>query len=252
MSAAEGVVGADGGLGAADATEEVPGFRELGVVAFTTTRQAGSFGTAGDEPVGQVMARWSALRVRLGAAGRCFATAAQVHGAHVLVHEPAWTGWLRAHEADGHVAPRAAMGLAVTVADCVPVFLAHPAGGIGVLHSGWKGTVARIVERGIAAFREHGQAPDELRVHLGPAICGRCYEVSPDVHRALTGHAAMGPAPVDLRSVIAEHARAAGVRHVTMSPSCTRCHQARFFSHRGGDAGRQLGVIAHAPGMREA
>jgi YfiH family protein len=235
-------------VSAEDGVEEVPGFREFGVLAFTTTRQAGSFGTAGDEPVGQVMARWSALRVRLGASGQRFATASQVHGARVLVHEPAWSGWLRAGEADGHVAPRAAMGLAVTVADCVPVFLAHPAGGIGVLHSGWRGTVARIVEQGIAVFREHGQSAEELRVHLGPAICGNCYEVSPEVHHALTGRATSAPAPVDLRAIIADHARAAGVRHLTVSPWCTRCHQERFFSHRGGDAGRQLGVIAHAPG----
>jgi copper oxidase (laccase) domain-containing protein len=43
--------------------------------------------------------------------------------------------------------------------------------------------------------------------------------------------------------LIAEHARAAGVRHVTTSASCTRCDNDRLFSHRAGDAGRQIAVI---------
>lgn len=227
--------------------EVVPGFAELGVTAFTTTRAAGSFGTSSDEPVGAVMARWAALRAYLGEAGRRFATASQVHGARVLVHEPGtWGGWLRGDAADGHVATAGPIGLAVTVADCVPVFLAHPRGGVGVLHSGWRGTAARIVEVGIDAFGAAGMAPAELRVHLGPAICGRCYEVSAEVHAVLTGRTPAGPAPVDLRDLIAQHARSRGVRHVTVSPCCTRCHGDRFYSHRGGDAGRQLGVIARA------
>ena len=43
--------------------------------------------------------------------------------------------------------------------------------------------------------------------------------------------------------MIAEHARAAGVRHIASSPLCTRCDNDRLFSHRAGDDGRQLGVI---------
>ena len=48
---------------------------------------------------------------------------------------------------------------------------------------------------------------------------------------------------VDLRSLIADHARAAGVRQLTISACCTRCNNDRFYSHRCGDAGRQIGVI---------
>jgi polyphenol oxidase len=112
-----------------------------------------------------------------------------------------------------------------------------------VLHSGWRGTVGRIVERGIALLRDAGLSPADLRVHLGPAICGRCYEVSPDVHEAVTGRSVSEPTAVDLRAAIADHARAAGVREINTSPWCTRCDNDRFYSHRVGDAGRQLGVI---------
>jgi copper oxidase (laccase) domain-containing protein len=51
------------------------------------------------------------------------------------------------------------------------------------------------------------------------------------------------PTTVDLRALIAEHAHALGVRQISVSPFCTRCDNDRFYSHRAGDVGRQLGVI---------
>ena len=83
----------------------------------------------------------------------------------------------------------------------------------------------------------------ELAIHLGPAICGGCYEVSPDVFERLTGRSVDRASTVDLRALIAEHARQRGVRHISVSESCTRCNNDRFYSHRAGDAGRQLGVL---------
>jgi hypothetical protein len=87
-------------------------------------------------------------------------------------------------------------------------------------------------------------APDELAIHLGPAICGRCYEVSAEVREQLTGQPVTRAGHVDLRSLIAEHATETGVQKITVSSSCTKCDNDRFFSHRAGDAGRQIGVIA--------
>lgn len=224
--------------------EVVDDFTTFGVHAFTTMRAAGSFGSNSTEPVNQVMARWDALRATVAASGvRRLATAAQVHGAGLIVHTTDWEGWLRGPRADGHVATGRGIAAAVTIADCVPIFLAHPSGAVAVLHSGWRGTASRIVERGIAALARRGFPAAELRLHLGPAICGDCYEVSADVARQVTGRSAGKPTNVDLRAVIAEHARAAGVRHITVTSSCTRHHNDRFFSHRAGDTGRQIGVI---------
>jgi YfiH family protein len=224
-------------------SEPVPGFEEFGVRAFTTTRAVGSFGLMSDEPVRDVMGRWSALREALQSGGDRFATATQVHGTRVILHVPGWDGWLRAASADGHVSIERGTGMAVTIADCVPVFLAHPSGAIALLHSGWRGTAGRIVEHGIAHFTAHGSAARDLRVHTGPAICGKCYEVSAEVYAQLTGKDPGKPTTVDLRALIADHARAAGVREITSSASCTRCGNDRFYSHRAGDAGRQLGVM---------
>ena len=223
--------------------ERILDFEAFGIRAFTTTRARGSFGTASDEPVGEVMDRWAALRRELTPAGGRFATASQVHGNRVVVHGAGWDGWLRVDGADGHLAISRGTGMAVTIADCVPVFIAHPSGAIALLHSGWRGTVARIIEQAIGALAARGAAPHELRVHLGPSICGGCYEVSPEVFGQLTGRTVDVPTPVDLRGVIADHAREAGVRHISTSEACTQCDNSRFFSHRAGDAGRQLGVM---------
>jgi YfiH family protein len=193
--------------------------------------------------VREVMGRWYDLRGSLSLAAPRFATASQVHGTRVVEHEGAWEGWLRVTDADGHFAPRRGTAMAVTIADCVPVFMAHSEGAIALLHSGWKGTAARIIDRAIAAFSRQGCAAGDLRVHLGPAICGACYEVSADVATALTGIPTTSKRQVDLRAIIAGHAREAGVSDITTSRWCTRCDNARFFSHRAGDAGRQVAVM---------
>ncbi len=223
--------------------EEIEAFREFGVTAFTTGRAAGSFGTQSGEPVGEVMARWSALRANLGGHSGRLATAMQVHGSTVINHQPGWVGWLRGPEADGHLSVARGTALAVTVADCVPVFIAHPSGAVAALHSGWRGTVARITDRAIAMFTASNFPPAELYLHCGPAICGKCYEVSPDVYAQLTGRSVDAAALVDLRAIICSHASAVGVRHISVSNLCTKCDNEIFFSHRAGDLGRQLGVI---------
>jgi hypothetical protein len=115
---------------------------------------------------------------------------------------------------------------------------------VALLHSGWRGTAARILDAAIAALAAPASRPEELRVHLGPSICGRCYEVSADVREQLTGMPANRPGHVDLRLLLAEHAREAGVRELTVSEFCTRnATTTSFFSHRAGDTGRQVAVI---------
>jgi hypothetical protein len=224
-------------------SEEVPELADFGIRAFTTTRATGSFGVGTAEPVRDVMGRWDRLRGELRGGGPRFATATQIHGTAIIEHRPGWEGWLRGDPADGHLSIARGTGLAVTIADCVPVFLAHASGAVALLHSGWRGTAGRIVERGIEALAHRGVPPAELRLHTGPAICGKCYEVSAEVYAQLTGTHPGQPKTVDLRALIADHARGLGVRHITTSPSCTRCDNDRFYSHRAGDAGRQLGVM---------
>jgi polyphenol oxidase len=219
-------------------------FAEWGIRAFTTTKAVGSFGLHTSEPVADVHRRWQTVIAGAAAFGaRQFATAHQVHGGDIVEHRATWEGWLRCAAADGHAWIAAGVSAAVTIADCVPVFLAHPSGAAAVLHSGWRGTVAGISERAVAWYRSRGLAPGALRAHLGPAICGDCYEVSPDVYAQVTGQIVSGPTLLDLRAAIAGRLQTVGVHAISVSEWCTRCHNDRLYSHRAGDAGRQIGVL---------
>lgn len=225
------------------AHEPVAELAEIGFHAFTTTREAGSFNVMGPEPSAEVISRWYRLIDYVGAWSRRFTTAPQVHGTIVHDHEAGWSGWLRAPHGDGHFTASEPTAMAVTVADCVPVFVAHPGGAAAVIHAGWRGTAAGILARGVDRFRDAGLDPSDLVMHLGPSICGACYEVGPEVYRELTGHATDRPACVDLRAILRRQAGALGVHRISTSRWCTRCHNERFFSHRCGDLGRQLAVI---------
>lgn len=224
--------------------EPVAELAERGFRAFVTRREAGTFGLSGSDPVGEVMGRWSAILTDLAGDADGICVAPQVHGTAVLAHATPWRGFLRtAAAADGHATLERGLALSITIADCIPVFITHPSGAIALLHSGWKGTAAGIVAEGVRTLARAGLAPDEMAVHLGPGICGRCYEVSAEVRSQLTGEPAIRPGNVDLRALIAAQARASGVRDVTASASCTRCDNDVFFSHRAGDTGRQIAVI---------
>lgn len=229
--------------GALPPRERVASFAVLGLTAFTTTREAGTYGFTDEAPVREVNDRWLAL---LRAGGGRLASAHQVHGTKVVTHTPGWDGWLRIDYADGHATAHHDTALVVTIADCVPVFIGHPKGAAALLHAGWRGTANGILGAGLQALKALGCQPADLLVHLGPAICGKCYEVGPDVYAQLMRRKIEHPAPVDLRALLADQARIAGVKQVEISPCCTRCHQDRFFSHRGGDTARQVAVIAPA------
>lgn len=180
--------------------------------------------------------------------------ARQVHGTTLRLHDALPPGLLVAPEADGHATVQPGVLLTVTVADCVPVYIVHGGGrAVALLHAGWRGVAAGVLENALATLAARVDlAPATFQVHLGPAICGACYEVGPEVHRALGRAAPTGPAPVDLRAELARRAIGCGVPEaaVTVSEHCTRCDNDRFFSHRAGDAERQVAYLALAPGAR--
>lgn len=165
------------------------------------------------------------------------------------MHATGPAGLHLARECDGHATQDVGVLLAVTTADCVPVSIVDPVrGAVALLHAGWRGTAFGIIERGIETLSGSSSERSDLHVHLGPAICGECYEVGPEVFEALGLPAPTGPEPVDLRRVMAQRAAAAGVpsEQITISTLCTQCDGELLFSHRAGDGGRQVGYL----GMR--
>jgi YfiH family protein len=228
------------------AREVVEEFRALGVLAFTTTRQAGDFALPPGE-VGPLRAeRWLALHETLDPPVPGLVSAVQVHGTAIAEHATPWQSVVRLEGFDAQLV-RTPGAAAVSVADCVPVFVAHPDGTVAIAHVGWRGTAGRIVTALVDRIVASGRRAADLYVHLGPAICGRCYEVGPEVYRQLTGWDTVRHRHVDLRLLLGEQAREAGVGHLSATLSCTRCDNDRFFSHRAGDSGRQVAVIATPP-----
>lgn len=197
-------------------------------------------GLFGDNPVGESMARWRRLREHTGLPRAVHSL--QVHESRVREHQESSPGLHVLEGFDGHVTDRPGILLTVTVADCVPISLVDPDWRrVALLHGGWRGTAAGIAEAGLAAI---GSAPERIFAHMGPAICGDCYEVGPEVHEALGLPVPEANTPVDVRAVQAGQLVGAGVQpeRVTVSEHCTRCGSG-FFSHRGGSPGRQVGVL---------
>lgn len=200
----------------------------------------------GEVPGRVTLARWRLLRESLGFP-RAVA-AGQVHGTRVHRHvDPAVPGLFIAEPADGHATMRPGILLTTSAADCIPVSIVDPIRrAIALLHAGWRGVAGRIIAEGVAALGElAGSRPGDLHLHLGPAICGGCYEVGPEVHEALGLERPAANERVDLRAVAAGQALELGIPapQITISAHCTLCGGSHFFSHRGGSASRQVGVL---------
>ncbi len=87
---------------------------------------------------------------------------------------------------DGLVSNTPGILLAVLTADCLPVILADTKNrAVGVFHAGWRGTLNRIVEKGVGEMqRWFGTRPGDLRAAIGPGIRDCCYQVGPEVQAA--------------------------------------------------------------------
>jgi len=135
-------------------------------------------------------------------------------------------------EADGMVSDRADLVLAVTVADCLPIFLAdRRTGAFGLVHSGWKGTgiVLEAIRTMASLF---GTRPVDLSATIGPGIGPCCYTVPAERHdrfRSEFGPRSVQRGPdgtfrLDLRAANASLLEGDGVGDVTVVSDCTSCN----------------------------
>jgi purine-nucleoside/S-methyl-5'-thioadenosine phosphorylase / adenosine deaminase len=191
---------------------------------------------------------------------------------------------------DGLVTNQPGVLLAVQTADCLPVILVDTKRrAVGVFHAGWRGTVKRIVEKGVGEMRRwFGTLPRDLKAGIGPGIHGCCYEVGPDVRERFhsqfayaaelfheskesdpirerypllfltaraPGHSEL-PKKIFLDLVEANRRQliAAGVtaKSISASPLCTCCRTDLLFSYRAakGPTGRLMGVAGIKPARK--
>ncbi|HET7802049.1 MAG TPA: peptidoglycan editing factor PgeF [Humibacillus xanthopallidus] len=202
-------------------------------------------GHVGDDPA-TVESNREALATALGVPRDHLVLMNQVHGRDVVeVREP-WTG--AAPEVDAVVTRQPGLALGVLVADCVPLLLHDQAVGVvGAVHAGRPGMTAGIVGRAVSAMRDLGAL--DIRATVGPSVCGRCYEVPPDLAAEAAGVAASasarswtGTPAIDVASGVVEQLVAESVA-VQWIPGCTRESDSLYSYRRDGVTGRFAGVV---------
>jgi len=173
----------------------------------------------------------------------------QVHGSRVVVARGPGVA-----EGDGAVTNVPGLLLRVSTADCYPLLLEDPdSGAVGAVHAGWRGVAAGIVENAVEAMKQaFGTEPARLRVAIGPGICGKCYQVGPEVVEAVGGFAFSDPLEpgryrLDLAAAIEARLGAVGVEAIWCVRRCT-FEEENLFSYRrqGPRSGRMWGVIQRA------
>jgi hypothetical protein len=184
---------------------------------------------------------------------------------------------------DGLITDTPGLLLGIQTADCLPIILVDSRRkAVGVFHAGWRGTLQRIVEKGVGEMRRwFGSRARDLKAAIGPGIHGCCYEVGDEVREQFESQFAYAgdlfrevkePDPVrekypllfltarapghgelpkkiflDLVEANRQQLLAAGVpaKSVEASPLCTSCRTDMLFSYRAenGRTGRMMGVV---------
>jgi len=196
--------------------------------------------------------------------------AQQVHGKAVAVVDRRLQGRGAFDHADALpgvdalVTRESNLALAVLTADCVPLLLADSQASVAaVAHAGWRGATAGVVTATVRAMEDLGADVLRIRVVIGPAIRGCCYEVDLPVIRAVTAAyrrfapgakapelprsaRSIGAVMLDLPTLCSHELASLGVHpdHILDTSVCTSCMDG-YFSHRRdhGATGRQGGFI---------
>ncbi len=186
-------------------------------------------------------------------------TAEQVHSSRVVRVAGAQAG---AGAFASGAAPLAAIDALVTdepgvpllmlYADCVPIVLVAegPRAAVAVVHSGWRGTLARVIGNAVKEIAAvSGASPSSISAYIGPHIGVCCYQVDDtlvsqfcngfDTITAVDGH-------LDLGAAVVESMECLGVRRdrIVTPELCTRDLTDRYFSYRARQVTGRHGALA--------
>jgi len=188
---------------------------------------------------------------------------------------------------DGLITATPGLLMGIQTADCLPIILVDPKRhAVGVFHAGWRGTLKRIVEKGVGEMRRHfGTRPQHIKAAIGPGIHGCCYQVGVEVREQFEsqfayaaklfrdveerdpvrekypmlfltarppGHSVLHKKIfLDLVEANRQQLWAVGVpaKSIEASSLCTNCRTDLLFSYRAekGRTGRMMGVVGIRP-----
>jgi YfiH family protein len=217
-----------------------------------------NLGTTADDAPQNVAANRAAL-LKTVAPGFDLVTLAQIHSDTTHRIDTAPANNLRG---DGLLTRQPNLLLGILTADCVPILLADTrTHAVAAFHAGWRGTVAQIVEQGVATLLSEGSHPADLTAAIGPAIARCCFAIGDEVLTSFQArfayagdlfHQQDGQPHGDLHEANRRQLLAAGLRPeaITVLAECTACTrlpngQRKYFSHRSehGKTGRMMSVI---------
>jgi YfiH family protein len=215
-----------------------------GLDAGITLASAGDMGLSREHSL-----PWrAAFRERRGLPREHVYALRQVHSRRVEVVDGQTADEAAGTEADGLVTARADPVLTVTVADCLPIYLADRENGVyGIVHSGWKGTGIVLDALALMASR-FGSRPAGITAVIGPGIGACCYAVPEE--RAALFSSRHGPGSVarkdglppslDLRAANILLLERAGVGDIGVVAECTACSPRLGSFRRQGASGYTL------------
>jgi YfiH family protein len=193
------------------------------------------------------------------------ALALQVHGSDIRVVRTREDVGDSERHADAVISDLANVLAGAKTADCVPVLIGdRVTKAFAAVHAGWKGTVRSIVKVAAEKMNDvYGSKPSDLIAAIGPAACGRNYEIGREVIDQFSAKfenaqnyftpTRDGHALVDLHAANRDQLIAAGIEpgRIFTAPFCTMERSDLFFSYRRekgdfGKTGRLLSVIGRA------
>jgi YfiH family protein len=209
-------------------------------------------GHVGDDP-GSVAENRRRLAAAVGLDPEHVSYMSQVHGPDVAVVDGPPAPGAAVPEVDALVSRAPGAVLAVLVADCVPVLLSAPAPDgtvVAAVHAGRRGVLSGVVAATVAAMRELGAHLEQASAVVGPAVCGRCYEVPAEMADEVVAAVPQarastrdGSPALDLPAAVAAQLRAAGVLHVQVDGTCTAEDPALYSYRRDAVTGRLAGLV---------
>lgn len=151
--------------------------------------------------------------------------------------------------------------LSTFTADCVPVIFYHEQTEvIGVIHSGWQGTVKEITLKIFQHLIEEEKCdPRYFRVHLGPALSQDKFEVDEDVYTRFKqlGYAedfmyykgVTGKYHIDNQKTVKKQCKIVGIpsENITIEKMCTFTSNEGFSYRQDKKSGRHLSFIYKKP-----
>ncbi len=186
----------------------------------------------------------------------------QIHGTKIHFAKQALLPGSKPQPGDAIFTDNPDVTLAMVFADCLPLLFYNPkAKAIGIVHSGWQGTLDKIAEVAVReASKNYVCSPVDWHVGIGPGICGNCYEVGLEVRKKFLNQWGKQAEKyfnphndkylLDLPLAVEDTLREAGVVETENSHLCTAENLEEWYSYRKekGATGR-FGVVM---ALREA